>query len=47
MEILEFDKYPIWDKQSEESEEDFLKFSQWFLPQLNHSALKVQRLNED
>lgn len=43
MEILEFDKYPIWDKQSEESEEDFLKFNQWFLPQIKPNLLAAYR----
>ena len=43
MENLEFDKYPIWDKQSEESEEDFLKFSQWFLPQIKPNLLAAYR----
>jgi hypothetical protein len=43
IEIIEFDNYPIWDKQSEEDEDNFLRFSQWFLPQLKPNLLAAYR----
>jgi hypothetical protein len=43
IELIEFDNYPIWDKQSSESEDNFLRFSQWFLPQIKPNLLAAYR----
>lgn len=51
IELIEFNRFPIWDKQSEESEDSFLRFSQWFLPQNKPNLLAAYRAycqaNED
>ena len=43
IEQIEFDNYPIWDKQSDESEDNFLRFNQWFLPQIKPNLLAAYR----
>lgn len=43
IEQIEFDVYPIWDKQSDESEDNFLRFNQWFLPQIKPNLLAAYR----
>jgi hypothetical protein len=51
IELIEFDNYPIWEKQSSESEDNFLRFNQWFLPQIKPNLLAAYRAycqaNED
>jgi hypothetical protein len=43
IELIEFDNYPIWEQQSSESEDNFLRFNQWFLPQIKPNLLAAYR----
>lgn len=43
IEPIEFDKFPIWEQQSSESEDNFLRFNQWFLPQIKPNLLAAYR----
>ena len=43
IEIIEFDKFPIWNKQSGEDDNVFLIFKTFFLPQIKGSLLAAYR----
>lgn len=43
IEPIEFDKYPIWNKQTSETDDAYDRFYQWFLPQIKGSLLGAYR----